>query len=209
MKVIAFNGSPNKEGNTYYALSLIGEELLREGIGFEIVQVGSQSVRGCMACNKCLVNQDERCVICSDNVNDWIQKLKRADGVLLGSPTYYGGIAGTMKCFLDRAFYVTEFNQPLKTCMRHKVGAAVAAMGRYGGISVCDNLNFYFQQFQMIVPTADGSTVIFRSEPGAKKDTRGIEVMHVLGKNMAWLLKEVSKGNPCGRYAASLEGQPE
>lgn len=197
MKVIAFNGSPNKEGTTYHALSLVGDELLREEIGFEIVQVGSHSVRGCMACNKCSVNHDERCVICSDDVNDWIQKLIRADGVLLGSPTYYGGVAGTMKCFLDRAFYVIAVNQSLKTCMRHKVGAAVASMGRYGAISVCDNLNFCFQQFQMIVPTANGSNVIFHSEPCAPKDVRGIEVMQALGKNMAWLLKEVSKGKTC------------
>lgn len=209
MKVIAFNGSPNKEGTTYFALSLVGEELLREGIGFEVVQVGSQCVRGCMACNKCVVNQDERCVICSDDVNEWIQMLVRADGVLLGSPTYYGGVAGTMKCFLDRAFYVIAANQSLKTRMRHKVGAAVAAMGRYGGISVCDNLNFCLQQFQMAVPTANGSTVIFHSEPGAEKDALGIEVMRVLGKNMAWLLTEVAKGKPGKCHMVSVEGQLE
>lgn len=197
MKVIAFNGSPHKEGNTYYALSLVGEELLREGIGFEIIQVGNQCVRGCMACNKCSKNKDERCVICSDDVNAWIQKLKSADGVLLGSPTYYGGVAGTLKCFLERAFYVIWANQSLTTLMRHKVGAAVAAMGRYGGISVCDNLNFCFQQFQMVVPASNGSAVIFGHDPGdAAKDASGIEVMRLLGKNMAWLLKEVSKGKP-------------
>lgn len=197
MKVIAFNGSPHKEGNTYFALSLVGEELLRDGIGFEVVQVGNQCIRGCLACNKCSVNHDERCVICSDDVNGWIQKLKRADGVLLGSPTYYSGISGPMKCFLDRAFYVIAANQSLTTLMWQKVWAAVAAMDRAGGVPVYDNLVRYFSGYKWLCPMPTGFPVIFGNEPGdAQKDTRGIEVMGILGKEMACLLKEVAKGKP-------------
>ncbi|MDT8900437.1 flavodoxin family protein [Anaeroselena agilis] len=200
MKVIAFNGSPRKEGNTYYAMSLVGEELLREGIGFEVVQVGDQCVRGCMACKRCIVNQNERCVICSDDVNDWIQRMKRADGVLLGSPTYYGGVAGPMKCFLDRAFYVIGANQSLTLLMWYKVWAAVAAMGRAGGVAVYDNLSRYFSGYKWVCPMPTGFPVIFGDEPGdAKKDARGIQVMRILGKSMACLLKEVS---------AAVEGRP-
>ena len=120
MKVIAINGSPRQKGNTWYALKTAGETLANEGIDFEIVHVGHQSIHGCMACFKCREIKDGTCSIRNDNFNGYLSAIKEADGLILGSPVYYSGIAGTMKCFLDRLFYVSSSNG---NWMRHKVGA--------------------------------------------------------------------------------------
>ncbi|MFP4461734.1 MAG: flavodoxin family protein [Thermotogota bacterium] len=105
MKVVSINGSPRKEGNTYHALKMVGDELNKEGITVDIIQIGDQRMQGCLGCGNCARNKDERCVI-DDDVNDAIQKMKVADGVLLGSPVHYAGVGGTMKSFLDRVFMV-------------------------------------------------------------------------------------------------------
>lgn len=126
MHVIAFNGSPKENGNTYHALKMVTDELEKERISTEIIHVGRQNIRGCLACGGCIANLNEQCVI-EDEVNGWIQKMKVADGIILGSPVYYASIAGTMKCFLDRAFYVGGVNGNL---FRHKVGASVVAVSR-------------------------------------------------------------------------------
>ncbi|MDF2569760.1 MAG: reductase [Sporomusa sp.] len=192
MKVIAFNGSPRKEGNTYAALSAVGEELKQQGIEFEIVHVGNKAVRGCIACMGCVKNQNERCVIDTDEVNDWIQKMKEADGIVLGSPVYYAGIAGTMKSFLDRAFFVTSVNNSM---LRNKVGATAVAVRRSGGVSTFDSLNHYIMYSEMLMPTSNYWNVTHGLMPGeAIKDEEGTQIMRVLGKNMAWLLKVLAAG---------------
>ena len=121
MKVVAFNGSPNKQGNTYHALKLVLAELEKEGIETEIVQVGGKTVKGCLGCGHCGRNKDEKCVLPGDEVNEWIQKIKNSDGILFGSPVHYSAIAADMKAFLDRAFFVQGGNGRM---FRHKVGAA-------------------------------------------------------------------------------------
>ena len=194
MKVIAINGSPRKEGNTYQALAMVGEELTAGGIDFEIIQVGHHLIHGCIACGKCAVNKDEECSIKSDDVNKWIQKLKEADGILLGSPVYYSGIAGTMKCFLDRVFYVGNANGGL---YRHKVGAAVVALRRSGGSATFDSMNHYLLNAEMLIATANYWNIIHGRGPGeVAQDAEGRQIMRLLGKNMAWLLKmkEATKG---------------
>ena len=121
MKVIAFNGSPKSNGNTAGSLKIVGEELIKEGIDFEIIDVGNKKIQGCIACGYCVREKNEKCVI-NDEVNEWIQKTKDADGLIFASPVYFAGIAGTMKCFLDRFFYVTGVNNRM---LRHKVGVFV------------------------------------------------------------------------------------
>lgn len=192
MKVIGFNGSPRKDGNTYHALTVVGEALMKEGIEFEVIHVGNKAVRGCMACMGCVKNQNERCVIVNDEVNDWIQKMKEADGMIFGSPVHYAGIAGTMKSFLDRAFFVTSVNNSM---LRHKVGAAVVAVRRSGGVSTFDSLNHYIMYSEMIMPTSNYWNVTHGLVPReAEKDEEGNQIMRVLGKNMAWLLKVLAAG---------------
>ncbi|WP_371375020.1 flavodoxin family protein [Sporomusa aerivorans] len=192
MKVVAFNGSPRKEGNTFKALQAVGEELKQAEIDFEIVQVGNQSVRGCIACMGCAKKRNERCVIETDEVNEWIQKMKGADGIILGSPVYFAGIAGTMKAFLDRAFFVTSVNNSM---LRNKVAAAAVAVRRSGGVPTFDALNHYIMYSEMLMPTSNYWNVIHGFKPGeALQDEEGTQIMRVLGKNMAWLLQVLAAG---------------
>lgn len=194
MKVVAFNGSPRANGNTAYALQAVGAELEKQGIEFEMVHVGNKAVRGCMACMGCVKNQDERCVLPGDEVNAWVQKMKEADGILLGSPVYYAGMAGTMKAFLDRAFFVSSVNNSL---FRHKVGAAVVAVRRSGGVSTFDSLNHYLLYSEMVLPTTNYWNVTHGLQPQeAAQDEEGTQIMRVLGKNMAWLLQVLQAGRP-------------
>lgn len=191
MKVVAFNGSPKEKGNTFHGIRMVAEELEKEGIEVEIIHVGNKAIRGCLACNGCVRNQDEKCVI-KDEVNEWIQKMKEADGIILGSPVHYSAIGGTMKSFLDRAFYVTSVN---KSMLRHKVGAAVVAVRRSGGVPTFEQLNNYINYSEMLMPTSNYWNVIHGTAPGeAKEDEEGTQIMRVLGKNMAWLMKLVEFG---------------
>jgi len=187
MKVIAINGSPHKDGNTFHAFNMVGKELKAAGIEFEILHIGHKTIHGCMACNNCAINKDEECSIKTDMVNECVQKMKEADGILIGSPVYYSGIAGTMKCFLDRAFYVAGVNGNL---FRHKVGAALVAVRRSGGSATLDSLNHYLTYSEMMVATSSYWNIIHGTREGeAEDDAEGKQIMHTLGKNMAWMLK--------------------
>jgi multimeric flavodoxin WrbA len=193
MKVIAINGSPKKEGNTFQALTMVGNELISAGIDFEVLHVGHKMIHGCIGCGKCAVSKDEECSIKTDDLNKLIQQIKLADGIIIGSPVYYSGIAGSMKCFLDRLFYVSGVNGNF---FRHKVGAAVVALRRTGGSATFDSLNHYLNYSEMIIATANYWNVIHgRTEGEVNQDIEGKQIMRVLGKNMAWLLKmkEVAK----------------
>ncbi|MDO7787860.1 flavodoxin family protein [Desulforamulus aquiferis] len=191
MKVVAFNGSPHKEGNTYQAIKIVADELIKEGIETEIIHVGNKEIRGCIACGQCAKNKNERCAI-SDAVNEWIQMMKNADGIILGSPVHYSAIGGTMKSFLDRAFYVAGSNNGM---LRHKIGASVVAVRRSGGLPTFEQLNNYILYSEMFMPTSNYWNVIHGTRPGeAVQDEEGVQIMRVLGKNMAWLMKVIEQG---------------
>lgn len=192
MKVVAFNGSPNKEGNTWHAVSMVTAELEKENIETEIIHVGNKVIRGCIACGQCVKNKNEQCVLPGDEVNAWIQKMKQADGIIFGSPVHYAAMAGTMKSFMDRAFYVAGVNGGL---LRHKVGAAVVAVRRSGGLPAFDQLNNFINYSEMLIPTSNYWNVIHGMRPGeVTRDEEGVQIMRVLGKNMAWLMKLVENG---------------
>jgi multimeric flavodoxin WrbA len=187
MKVIAINGSPKKEGNTYHALRLVCEQLEAKGIETEILQVGLKNVKACTACGMCAKNQDETCIIKNDIVNEYIQKMKEADGILLGSPVHYASLGAAMKSFLDRVFYVSGVNGNL---FRHKVGASIAAVRRSGGLPTFNELNNYLNYSEMMIPTSNYWNVIHGTTPGeVLQDEEGVQIMRVLGKNMAYLLE--------------------
>ncbi|GAA0778787.1 flavodoxin family protein [Clostridium subterminale] len=192
MKVVAFNGSPKKDGNTYKSIEIVAKELEKENIEVEIIHVGNKVIRGCLACGGCSRNKNEKCVIDKDEVNEWIVKMKEADGIILGSPVHYSAIAGTMKSFLDRAFLVTSVNDSM---LRHKVGASVVAVRRSGGVPVFDQLNNYINYSEMLMPTSNYWNVAYgRTENEVLQDSEGMQIMRVLGKNMAWLMKLVEFG---------------
>ncbi len=190
MKVIAINGSPRKEGNTALVLKTVCGRLEQYGIETETIQIGHKSIHGCIACGKCGESKNEKCAF-QDEVNECIQKMKEADGILLGSPVYYSGIAGTMKCFLDRAFYVAGANGRL---FRLKVGAAVATVRRSGGVETFDQLNHYFTISEMPVASSTYWNVVHGRDAGeAVQDPEGIQTAETLADNMAWLLKATAK----------------
>jgi multimeric flavodoxin WrbA len=192
MKVLAFNGSPNKEGNTWHAINMVTAELDKENIETEIIHVGNKSIRGCTACGQCVKNKNEQCVLPGDEVNEWIQEMKQADGIIIGSPVHYAAMAGTMKSFMDRAFYVCSVNDGL---LRHKIGAAVVAVRRSGGLPAFDQLNHFINNSEMLIPTSNYWNVIHGTRPGeATQDEEGRQIMRVLGQNMAWLMKLVENG---------------
>lgn len=190
MKVVAINGSPKSEGNTAQLINMIAQELAKENISTEMMHIGNKTIRGCFGCGACAKNQDARCVAKDDEyVNECIQKMKEADGILIGSPVHFSGIAGTMKSFLDRAFYVSAANGNI---FRHKVGASIVAVRRSGGVSTFDAMNHYLNYAEMIMPTANYWNVVHGRMPGeVHEDFEGMQIARVLGKNMALTLKMV------------------
>lgn len=189
MKVLAFNGSPRQNGNTHLALEKVLEEIGKEGIEVEMVQMGSENIRGCKACGACGKNKDERCIIEEDKVNDWIQMIKKADGIVIGSPTYFGGMSAQTKAFIDRVGYVSRSNGGL---FRRKVGAAVGVSRRAGNLNTFDEINRFFLIGEMIVPGSSYWNVVTALKPGeAENDAEGMATMQNLGKNMAWLMKRL------------------
>ncbi|MDD3436167.1 MAG: flavodoxin family protein [Candidatus Gastranaerophilales bacterium] len=192
MKVIAINGSPKEHGNTYHALKMVTDELEKQGISTEIIHIGNKNIRGCLACTGCSKNKNERCVI-DDEVNEVIQKMKVADGIIIGSPVYYASIAGIMKSFLDRTFYVASANGGL---FRHKVGASVAVARRSGEVATFDHLNHYFTVAEMFIASSNYWNVIHGKMPGeVLQDEEGVQIMRVLGKNMAFLMESIAQNS--------------
>lgn len=191
MKAVAFNGSPKPNGNTFHAIQMVAEELGKAGIATEIIHVGNKAIRGCLACGQCMKTKNERCIQ-DDEVNDWIQLMKEADGIIIGSPVHFSAIGGTMKSFLDRAFYVGGVNGGL---YRHKVGASVVAVRRSGGLPTFNQLNNFLCYAEMLVPGSNYWNVIHGTKPGeAVQDEEGRQIMRTLGRNMAWLMRLVEHG---------------
>lgn len=191
MKVVAFNGSPRKEGNTASLIKHVLAELDKEGIETEIVQIGGKSVHGCTACSKCFENRDRRCVIDNDIVNECIEKMLEADGIILASPTYFADLTPELKALIDRAGFVAKANSEM---FRYKVGTAVVAVRRAGSIHVFDSINHFFTISQMIIPGSSYWNMgIGRAEGDVEKDDEGIRTMQILGQNMAWLLKKLNE----------------
>ncbi|AKB80292.1 iron-sulfur flavoprotein [Methanosarcina horonobensis HB-1 = JCM 15518] len=189
MKVVAFNGSPRKEGNTASLIKHVLSELEKEGIETEVVQIGGKSVHGCIACAKCFEKLDRKCVIDKDIVNECIEKMLEADGIILASPTYFADLTPELKALIDRAGFVAKANNEM---FRYKVGAAVVAVRRAGSVHVFDSINHFFTISQMIIPGSSYWNIgIGLAEGDVEKDEEGIRTMQALGQNMAWLLKKL------------------
>ena len=190
MKVVAFNGSPRKKGNTQILINKVFDELKQEGIETEMVQLGGKKIKGCVACYKCFKNQDKRCSVDNDVLNENLEKMLEADGIILGSPVYFSNMTSEVKALIDRAGLVATANGGL---FKHKVGAAVVAVRRAGAVSTFDALNHFFLYGQMFVPGSCYWNVVMGRDPGdVENDAEGMNILKVLGENMAWLLKKVN-----------------
>ncbi len=189
MKVVAFNGSPRREGNTAALLNTALAELQAQGIETELVQIGNNSVHGCTGCRQCRQLEGHKCVIDGDFVNAAIEKMIEADGIILGSPTYFADVTTEMKALIDRAGVVSRANGDL---LAKKVGAAVVAVRRAGSIHAFDTMNHFFLIGQMIVVGSSYWNLGIGANVGdVNSDQEGISTMKTLGQNMAWLLKKL------------------
>jgi multimeric flavodoxin WrbA len=189
MKVVAVNSSPRKESNTGMLIDYVLEPIREEGIDTELIRIGNKKIWGCRACYKCFQNQDRHCSVKDDVVNDCIDQLAAADGIILGSPTYFSNVNAEMKALIDRAGLVSTANGGMYT---HKVGAAVTAVRRAGALPTYDAMNHFFLYNQMFVA---GSTYwnlgIGLNAGDVANDEEGVNTMKNLGKNMAWLLMKI------------------
>lgn len=189
MNVVAVNGSARKDGNTAILLGHVLREIEAGGITTELVQLAGMRVRGCTACFRCFANKDRRCAVTNDDVNAVIGKMDAADGILLGSPTYFADVTAEMKALVDRSGMVGRANDGM---YRRKAGAAVVAVRRGGAVHAFDTLNHFFLIGEMIVPGSSYWNIGVGREIGdVEKDEEGVRTMADLGRNMAWLLERI------------------
>ena len=185
MRVVAFNGDPHKEGNGAYALSLMEEVFKKENIHFEPIHIGAEDLRGCTACAMC--KESGECVFADEKEKQWVLSMERADAIILASPCYFGGIAGTMKSFLDRAFYAKP-----KEFFYGKIGASIVTTPKSGASMTFTSLNQYFSISQIsIMSSTYWNNIRGEKIEDLKQDAEGIQVMQTLAKNMVERLKNV------------------
>lgn len=189
MKIVAINGSPRKNGNTARCLEAVRREVEAAGVAFQVFQPGPK-VHPCMACYHCLNTGSLRCVQTDDMVNDIIAACIEADGILLASPVYHGGIAGGMKCVLDRLMLAAGCGEN-QLC--RKVGGALCTLRRSGGMETYQQLLGTMDAMEMIIVTSDYWGAVHGADPGeVLQDTEGMEVAAKLGRNMAWTVKALA-----------------
>jgi multimeric flavodoxin WrbA len=191
MNVVAFNGSARRGGNTAAMLKAAMAPLEAAGIETELVELGGRKMHGCIACYKCFENKDHRCAVNNDFMNECIDRMHDADGILLGSPTYYANISTEMKALIDRAGLVARANG---NSLRRKVGAGVVVARRGGAVHAFNSLNHFFFINEMVVPGADYWNMGFGLEKGdVLKDEEAMNTMRILGENMAWVMEALHK----------------
>jgi len=190
MKVVAFNGSPRKGGNTSILLAQVLEELKKEGVETELVELAGKNVHGCVACFKCFDHKNRQCAVKNDDLNECVEKMLAADGILLGSPTYFADVCAKLKALIERAGMVARANDDM---FKRKAGAGVVAARRAGSVHTFDSINHFFLIGQMIIPGSIYWNMGIGREPGAvRSDEEGMQIMAALGRNMAWLLRKLN-----------------
>jgi multimeric flavodoxin WrbA len=196
MKVLGINCSPRKGGNTEILIREVFRALNAEGISTEFFQIGNRKVDGCIACMKCRIKKDGRCHQDNDLINECIEKMLEADGIIIGSPVYFADISAEAKALIDVAGYALRgAGNPL----RRKAGAAVIAVRRAGAIHAFDSINHFFLINEMIIPGSSYWNIAIGREKGeVADDEEGMRTMRVLGENMAWLLNKMKDGEKEG-----------
>ena len=189
MKVVGINGSPRTGGNTHDMIKRVLEVLEKEGVETEFIQLGGRDIRGCLACYKCFDNKDGKCAVNNDVFNEVFEKMSSADGIIIGSPTYFASVTAEIKALIDRSGFVSIANGRL---FRHKAAAAVVALRRGGGVHAFDTINHLFQINQMfIVGSTYWNLGLGRNKGEVIEDKEAMDNMADLGASMAFLLKKI------------------
>ena len=189
MKVIGINGSPRKEGNTSIMIKKTLSVLETEGIKTSFIQLGGENIHGCTACYQCGRNKNKKCAIGNDCFNEIFARMLDADGIIIGSPTYFADVTTEVKALIDRAGFVARANDNL---LQHKVGAAAVAVRRGGGIHAFDTINHLFLISRMFVTGSSYWNLGLGRKPGdVENDEEGMTTMRHLGESMALLLKKL------------------
>jgi multimeric flavodoxin WrbA len=186
MKVMGFNGSPRKDGNTSMLIHKVFQALEKEGIETELIHLSHKRIHGCIACYKCLENKDQRCAVNDDAANEYIEKMSEAQGVVLGSPVYFMDVTPEMKALIDRVGFVSRSNGGM---FRNKIGSLVAAARRAGAVHTLDTMSHFFLSMEMII--VGRAIGIGREKGDVEKDEEGLMLASALGQRMTWLLKKL------------------
>ena len=190
MKVVGFNSSPRRGGNTAQLLEVVCQELQQAGIETEVVELAGAHPHGCIACNQCRERKDGRCAVTTDPMNEWIEKMREADGMLLASPTYFADITPELKALIDRAGYVARANDDM---FRRKVGAAIVVARRAGQNFTFAQINYFFLISEMIVPGSTYWNIAFGRKKGeVRDDAEGLDTVKTLAENMAWTMSKLA-----------------
>lgn len=189
MKVVAFNGSPRRHGNTYHCIQIVLEVLRKEGIETEIIQLGGSEIKACRACYKCFEKKNRKCIQ-RDGFNLLMDRMINAEGIIIGSPTYFANVTPEVKALIDRAGLVAIANDYL---LKRKAGAAVVAVRRAGAVHVYSSINYFFGINHMVIPGSSYWNLGVGNDPGdVLKDKEGIGTFRDLGENMAWVLEKMN-----------------
>lgn len=189
MKVVAFNGSARKDGNTTMLVQFVFEELQKHNIETELFQLAGKHPHGCIACYQCFEKKNRRCAVDIDCINECIQKMEEADGIILASPTYFADMSTELKAVIDRCGMTSRANGDM---FKRKVGAAVVTHRRGGAVHVFDSINHFFTIGQMIIVGSNyWNFGVGREKGEVAQDQEGVNTMRVLGQNMAWLLEKI------------------
>ena len=190
MKVIAFNGSARKKGNTTSLLNIVLDEIRAKGGETELVEFAGLNLSGCKACYQCFESKNNRCVVDDDLINESIEKMLAADAIILGSPTYFADVSANMKAFMERTGMVSRANGDI---YRRKVGASVVAVRRAGASHVFSSLNNFFLIGQMVLAASSYWNIGIGRDPGeVMDDAEGVKTMKDLGVNIAWLINKIN-----------------
>ncbi|MDD5169678.1 MAG: flavodoxin family protein [Syntrophales bacterium] len=186
MKVIGFNGSPRKDGNTTTLMGLLLREIEKEGIETELVQLSAKKIHGCIACYKCFKNQDRQCAVKNDAANEYIEKMTTAEGIVLGSPSFFQDVTAETKALIDRAGFVGLANGRM---YKNKIGAALSCFRRTGGMHAVETMNHFFFSNELVI--AGRAVCVARDMGDVDKDKEGIQMAQTLGQKIAWMAKKL------------------
>ena len=190
MKVVGFNGSPRKDGNTFIAIRKVFEVLEKEGIETELIHIAGNSIHGCDACGACKKTKDGLCKIDTDIINKCLEKMYECEGIIIGSPVYFGSVTPQVKSLIDRGGYAARAGGHL---LKRKVGAGVIAVRRQGAVETLHQINNLFMLNQVVIPgSIYWNMGIGREKGDILEDKEGMETFSILGENMAWLLKKIN-----------------